>query len=186
MAICKAWPLLNNSNCQKSIIYHPVVDYDTSESIYCHRKSQLSRSQWRGADKFFMPSQALISSPAGTAPNLAHWKLLKWGLHNTNMPLKQTVRGKRLKTTAISLCNIHSMWTKCLWEIPAEKKKQEMIGQQKGGSDIVPHIPKLPGDGSAQVTEGSWGPLSCCGQGLRCLFVSARTVQKITNIVIDK
>lgn len=124
---------ITQTNCQQSIIYHPVVDYDTSESIYCHRKSQPSRSQWRGAGKFFMPSQALISLPAGSASNLAHWKLLKWGLHNTNVPLNQTVRGKRLKTTAISLCNIHSMCELCVCErsLQEKKTKQEMTGQQK-------------------------------------------------------
>lgn len=41
---------------------------------------------------------------------------------------------------------------------PYRKRKTGNDGtaeRGRGGRDIVPHIPELPGDGSAQVTEGS-------------------------------
>lgn len=43
MAICKAWPLLNNSNCQQSIICHPMTLLKASivtESLNCPGASE--------------------------------------------------------------------------------------------------------------------------------------------------
>lgn len=95
--------------------------------------SPASRSQFRLAGKFFMPSPALISLPAGSALSLAHWKLITWGLRNTNMPLKQTVWSKPLKTaisclTTVCVCRKSLQKRKRKWWESRNKRRRKWHG----------------------------------------------------------
>lgn len=43
----------------------------------------------------------------------------------------------------------------------------------------LPHVSKLPADGTAKVSKGCRGLLSCCGQCLWCLLVAEKTGNEV-------
>lgn len=174
MAICEAWPLLNNSKGQQSIIYHPVVDYDTSESLNCPGASEEEPINSSCHDKQLFLCQLDLPPIWPTESCLNEAYIMQTCLSNRPSEVNAS-RPLPLHCATYKACDLS------ICERSLQKKQtgnDGTAGRGRGGSDIVPHIPKLPGDGSAQVTEGSCSPLSCRGQGLRSLSVSATTAQK--------